>query len=242
MSPSHATHPSLRKCVVKGRFVLKTGSFDRQQCPCDFRNPCVLSLPSTMLNGCPSHSSHKSIGSANWVDTCFLRNRGFLAMSTYVLQQQARSPRVPTGGGRIRAGGWDVAVSAIANADRNRILHTLTVPEYMEAWLCLPGGTMPSISASRSENGYRIQRSGPRGTEMDISGSYLTFRRTKLLFTWQRHVGEVRPASMVLIRLYGEFARTRLCLYHVGLGSAEEQAWHLEMWKGSLDRLSALFR
>lgn len=163
-------------------------------------------------------------------------------MSISVLQQQARPPRVPTGGGRIRAGGWDVAVSAIANADRNRILHTLTVPEYVEAWLCLPGDTMPSVSASRNESGYRIQRSGPCGIEMDISGSYLTLRRAKLLFTWQRHAGEVRPASMVLIRLYGEFARTRLCLYHVGLGSAEEQAWHLEMWKGSLDRLSALFR
>ena len=162
-------------------------------------------------------------------------------MSTNVLQQQVRPPRVPTGGGRIRSSGWDVAVSSIANADRNRILHTLTVPEYMEH-LCLPGDTMPSVSASRTESGYRIKRTGPRGIEVDISGSYLTFRRTKLLFTWQRHVGDIRPASMVLIRLHGEFARTRLCLYHVGLGSAEEQAWHLEMWKGSLERLSALFR
>jgi hypothetical protein len=165
-----------------------------------------------------------------------------LIMSTSVLHHQARPPRVPTGGGHIRASKWDIAVSSIANADRSRILHTLTVPEYIEAWLCLPGDTMPSVSVSRTETGYRIQRAGLFGVGVDISGSYLTLRRTKLLFTWQRHHGESRLASMVLIRLYGEFARTRLCLYHVGLGSAEEQAWHLEMWKGSLDRLSALFR
>jgi hypothetical protein len=163
-------------------------------------------------------------------------------MSTYILQQQLKAPRIPAGGGRIPEGGWDLAISSIANADRSRILHALTVPEYMEAWLCLPGDTMPSVSASRTANGYRIQRYGPHGVEIDIFGFYRTFRRSKLLFTWQRNAGEAGPASLVLIRLYGEFARTRLCLYHVGLGSAEEHAWHLEMWKGSLDRLRALFR
>ena len=163
-------------------------------------------------------------------------------MSTYVLQQQIKPPRIPAGGGRIPAGGWHLAISSIANTDRSRILQALTGPEYIEAWLCLPGDTMPSVSASRTANGYRIRRYGSYGVEMDIAGSYLTFRRTKLLFTWQNNAGEVGPASLVLVRLYGEFARTRLCLYHIGLGSAEARDWHLEMWKVSLDRLSALFK
>lgn len=163
-------------------------------------------------------------------------------MSTYVLQQQIKPPRIPAGGGRISNGRWDLAISSIANADRSRILRALTVPEYMEAWLCMPGDTMPSVAASRTADGYRIRRYGHGGLETDISGSYQTFRRGKLLFTWQRKAAGAGPMSLVLIRLYGEFARTRLCLYHVGLGSAEERAWHLEMWKGSLDKLSALFR
>lgn len=163
-------------------------------------------------------------------------------MSTYVLQQQVKPPRIPASGGRIPTGGLHLAISSIANAVRSRILQALTVPEYMEAWLCLPGDTMPSVSASRTPNGYRIQRHGSCGCEIDIAGSYLTFRRTKLLFTWQDRAGVAGPESLVLIRLHGEFARTRLCLYHLGLGSREIRDWHLDMWKGSLDRLSALFK
>jgi hypothetical protein len=163
-------------------------------------------------------------------------------MSTYVIQQQVKPPRIPACGGRIPTGAWHLAISSVANADRSRILQVLTVAEYIEAWLCLPGDTMPSVSASRTANGYRIQRYGRYGDEIDIAGSYLTIRRTKLLFSWQNNAGEVGPTSLVLVRLYGDFARTRLCLYHVGLRSAEARDWHLEMWKVSLERLSALFK
>jgi len=163
-------------------------------------------------------------------------------MSTYGLQQEMKIPRISARGGLIPSGAWHVAISAIANADRSRILQALTVPEYMEAWLCLPGDPKHPTSASRTANGYRIQRSGPCGLDVDIAGSYLTFRRTKVLFTWQDNTCEGRPMSLVLIRLYGEFARTRVCLYHVGLPSAEERAWYLKMWGASLERLSALFK
>jgi uncharacterized protein YndB with AHSA1/START domain len=208
----------------------------------------TFSLPTS----CPSHRPRRTADRCirhkrlprqriGWRHAPF-RSGWFLAMSTYILQHQLKPPRIPAGSGRIPDGGWDLAISSIANADRSRILRALTVPEYMEAWLCLPGDTMPSVSASRTANGYRIQRFGPHGVEIDISGTYRTFRQAKLLFTWQRNAEETKPTSLVLIRLYGEFARTRLCLHHVGLGSAEERDWHLEMWKGSLDRLRALFR
>jgi len=212
----------------------------RQLAPRDLRKStsCPCYRPRRAPDGCNRHisPSHQRIG---WRHA-HLCNRWSLIMSTYVLQQQIKPLRIPAGGGRIPAGGWQLAVSSIANADRSRILQALTVPEYMEAWLCLPGDTMPSVSASRTANGYRIQRYGPHG-EVDISGSYQTFRRTKLIFTWQSNAREGGPESLVLIRLYGEFARTRLCLRHIGLASAEERAWHLEMWQRSLDRLSALF-
>jgi hypothetical protein len=163
-------------------------------------------------------------------------------MSTLFLQQQTKPPRIPACSCKIPTGSWQLAISSSANADRSRILQALTIPEYIEAWLCLGGdGTRP-VFASRTANGYRIQRFGPYGLELDISGSYLTSRRSKLLFTWQNDASQDRPMSLVLIRLYGEFARTRLCLNHVGLISAEECQWHHEMWKTSLDRLSALFK
>ena len=159
-------------------------------------------------------------------------------MSAHVLEHQIRPLRIPSGGGRIATGGCHVAVSTIVNADRARIFQALTVAEYMEAWLCFPGSAETSASVSRDGSGYRIER---RGSEACICGAWLTMRRGRLLFTWQCGGRETSPESLVLIRLYGEFARTRVCLHHVGLDSAKERAWHLELWTASLNKLSALF-
>jgi len=137
---------------------------------------------------------------------------------------------------------WHLTITSCLYADRNRIFYALTIPEYIEAWFCAPGDSLRQPSVTLTPNGFRIKHCAQLGSEIDIIGSYMMLRRSKLLFTWQRNLIPNGPTSLVLIRLYGEFAWTRVCLYHVGLKSLDEQEWHQEMWKASLNKLSGIFK
>jgi uncharacterized protein YndB with AHSA1/START domain len=162
-------------------------------------------------------------------------------MSTCVLHPD-KLPRILAHRRQLVDDAWHLTVTSCLNADRNRIFQALTVPEYIEAWFCTPGDSLRQPSVSLTQNGFRIKHCARLGADIDILGFYMMLRRSKLLFTWQRKVAANSPTSLVFIRLYGEFTRTRMRLYHVGLKSVEEHEWHQEMWEASLSRLNALFK
>ena len=140
------------------------------------------------------------------------------------------------------ASGMHIAVTVTVNADRHRIFQALTISEYMETWLCPPGNESDRKTiAQRTADGFRIENSGAGGAEFYIAGSYRVCRRSKMIFTWIKHAGSEVFSSLVKIRLYGDFSRTRLYLSHTGLASAAERAWHQELWDASLRRLGSLF-
>ena len=165
-------------------------------------------------------------------------------MSTYTLSQQS---------GLRRGAGWDVQSPVQAwkvefklslNADRLRISQALTVPEYMEAWLHLPGKEGETrVTVSSVANSYLLAyQDGFHSARTYISATYKVVRRSKMLFTWKKHAGINSPTSLVMVKLIGDFARTTLCLSHTGLTSYEEKVWHEGLWGKSLDRLRCLFQ
>ena len=172
-----------------------------------------------------------------------LEYRGdFLVMSTHVLPQQRRLR--PSVGGASRSSNhpWNFTVTVCVNADRHRLFHALTVPEYMETWISLPGfESSHNIAVSRMPGSYRIDQYGTQGIESSVTGCDLFCRRSKMLFTWNRSQVEGVPESLVLLRLCGDFARTSLCLSHSGLSSRKEYLWHQDFWEASLGRLRSLF-
>jgi uncharacterized protein YndB with AHSA1/START domain len=128
------------------------------------------------------------------------------------------------------------------NADRHRIFQVLTVAEYMETWLTLPGQSLDShLAVHCDESSFRIDCRKQQQVDFSITGWIRTYRRSKLAFTWTKPGLTESGNSLVLIRLHGDFERTTLCLTHSGLGSGVERSWHYEMWKRSLDKLSSLF-
>jgi len=163
-------------------------------------------------------------------------------MNSCALLHRDKLPRILARHRHLIDDAWPLTVTSYLNADRSRIFQALTVPEYIEAWFCLPGDTLRQASVSLIPNGFRIKRYIPVGPEFDVAGSYMLLRRSKMLFTWQRDIARNDPTSFVFIRLEGEFTRTRIRLHHVGLKSVEEQEWHQKMWETSLIRLSALFK
>jgi len=137
---------------------------------------------------------------------------------------------------------WSVSVTVSVNTIARRLFQALTVPEYLETWLRMPGDdTDCYIAALQNANCYRLDRYRRGGIDVSVIGSYRILRRNKLHFTWRQYAELSTPESLVQIRLLGDFGRTTVRLNHVGLTSREQHIWHQELWEKSLTKLASLF-
>lgn len=134
-----------------------------------------------------------------------------------------------------------LALSMRVNADRQRIFQALTLPEYVEAWIAPSGEGRQRRAVSISPEGFHIEIPDSLSPDSNIRGSYLTRRRSKLIFTWQKGWSLDAPTSMVTIRLNGDFDCTEIVLNHAGLSCRREYEWHQTFWHESIRRLSSLF-
>ena len=126
-------------------------------------------------------------------------------------------------------------------ADARRLFHALTDPEYLEAWVCLPGHRPEcSTVATRKDRDFWIEHFCDARGSISISGTYRVCRRRDVTFSW-RVDGDVRVLETeVNIRLQGDFERTSLTLRHSGFISTFDLAWHRALWDLSLGRLVSL--
>jgi uncharacterized protein YndB with AHSA1/START domain len=137
---------------------------------------------------------------------------------------------------------WNIALTVSINAERHRLFQALTLPEYIEAWMRIPGPHGDEqITVTCTEDSYRILACRADGLETCIAGAYRVSRRSKMVFTWKKGTSPTACFSLVTIRLLGDFARTTLSLVHSGLVSKTEYVWHRAFWEGSIGRLHSLF-
>ncbi len=128
------------------------------------------------------------------------------------------------------------------NADRRRIFQLLTIAEYMETWLHVPGRHKESpIRVASDPKGFHIEYIDETGNATALVGSYQTCRTSKTNVLWRRKGACESHPSFVKIRLDGDFERTTLSLTHRGFNSDEDRRWHALLWERSLQKLSSLF-
>jgi hypothetical protein len=128
------------------------------------------------------------------------------------------------------------------NADRRRIFQVLTISEYIETWLSIPGCRKEStIHVASDPLGFHIHYLDEKDTPTVLVGAYRTCRTSKTNILWRRIGDRESDPSFVKIRLNGDFERTTLSLTHSGLNSVEDRHWCWELWKRSLERLGSLF-
>jgi uncharacterized protein YndB with AHSA1/START domain len=159
-----------------------------------------------------------------------------------VLRQQLRgvSKQDRTSGSETPS--WTVNLECSVAADTRRIFYALTVPEYIEAWICVPGYHPECRNVtSRNTHGFQIEHHCSTGTATKIRGTYCSFLKRKLSFSWQPAEGSSAGESFVDIRLHGDFERSILRLRHFGLDSEEDFNWHSTFWSSSIARLCKLF-
>jgi uncharacterized protein YndB with AHSA1/START domain len=127
-------------------------------------------------------------------------------------------------------------------ADTRRIFYALTFPEYIEAWICVPGSHPECRNVIRRfAHGFQIEHLCNSGPSTGIEGKYFSFVKRKLSFSWRPAGSPATRDSLVDIRLYGDFENSILRLRHFGLDSEEDFNWHSALWSASLARLRKLF-
>jgi uncharacterized protein YndB with AHSA1/START domain len=191
----------------------------------------------------PYLSSQLLVIAAEWRSVCNSRRSMRPSYKYSHLPSQRRDGR----SGREIAGGagaptWTVNIESSLAADTQRIFHALTVPEYIEAWICVPGYHPECRNIScRFAHGFQIEHRCNSGVSTSITGTYCSFLKRKLSFTWRSAGVPDAHYSFVDIRLHGDFERSILRLRHFGLPSEDEFNWHSALWSASLARLRRLF-
>lgn len=136
-----------------------------------------------------------------------------------------------------------LSCSVSVNADRGRVFQVLTIAEYMEAWISIPGQCDDSpIHVACDAHGFRIRYYDEERMPATLTARYQTFRTARTTFQWSSSGDLDVAASIVKVRLQGDFARTTVSLTHSGLRSDEERLWHQIFWEMSLHKLCRLFQ
>jgi hypothetical protein len=127
------------------------------------------------------------------------------------------------------------------NADAQRISQALTVPEYIETWISIPGAAPGSFTlASSRDNGYCLEHISSQGSALTIQGAYLFCHLRKIRLFWRKTANAFCAESVVDFRLRGDFGSSVIELRHTALDSADEYAWHEALWRRSLNKLALL--
>lgn len=138
---------------------------------------------------------------------------------------------------------WAITIAKTIHADAQRISQALTVPEYVEAWICMPGQEDGSVVvASQVENGIQLDHWRAGRVIASITGCYLFCHLRKLRFSWRKAGRRTSNESVVDFRIRGNFGSSILELSHTGIGSRDEYLWHHQLWHASLEKLTSLLR
>jgi hypothetical protein len=163
-----------------------------------------------------------------------------IEMPPYSVQPALPQADLPSA--QLSEADYAIFQSICVNADANRISQALTVPEYLEAWICIPGAAPGSFTlASPEENGYRLEHCSVDRSCFSITGSFLFCHLRKIRLLWRKTSKAFSSNSVVDFRLRGNFGSSIVELRHTELGSAQEHAWYQAMWTRSLEKFALLF-
>jgi uncharacterized protein YndB with AHSA1/START domain len=140
-----------------------------------------------------------------------------------------------------RAASLAIFASVEIQAEVQRILYALSTPEYMEAWLHLPGADrIQCHSEQRSFDRFRIDMFSSDTMIPIVYGRCLLSKPNRVTYIWEKCCVGFRFRSLVEINLLCGLNRCTLKLEHRGLSNEVDREWHSRMWQLSLNKLSTL--
>jgi hypothetical protein len=140
-----------------------------------------------------------------------------------------------------RKADWSVVASIAVHADPRRIHQALTLPEYLETWICLPDRLPDSSLAAFGEaNGFRLVHSAEGRIVTSIAAYFLSRRLRALRLHWRKSCAPFCAGGLVDFRIREHSVGCVVEVRHAALASAEEFLWHQRLWRSSLQKLASL--
>jgi hypothetical protein len=131
--------------------------------------------------------------------------------------------------------------SVEAEADIWRVLYAISIPEYIEAWLQVPGiDRIEFRSLNRSFDKFQIDLYSLDRIQGAIYASCFLSKPNRVTFRWRTDGAGNGAESIVEIRLWKHLTMCSVSLIHSGLCGSEGREWHFRMWQSSLERLRHL--
>jgi uncharacterized protein YndB with AHSA1/START domain len=135
----------------------------------------------------------------------------------------------------------DIRVSVAIQAEWPRILNALTVPEFMDLWLTMPGIERLECRPEENSSGeFRIDGFVAGAAHKTIYGSCIRTRPDEISYLWERARSGSSAKSVVKMRLRSGPRRCSLHLIHRGFWYQKEYEWYSLMWHESLNKLRRL--
>jgi len=132
----------------------------------------------------------------------------------------------------------DVRASVVIEAEWPRVLNAITVPEYLDVWITMPGVERLECSAEPKVLGsFRIDVFASGTLQTAIYGSCIRSKPDEVSYLWERNRAESIEKSLVKLRVRGGPRRCSLQVKHRGLWDQEERDWYSMMWQESLNKL-----
>jgi uncharacterized protein YndB with AHSA1/START domain len=132
----------------------------------------------------------------------------------------------------------DVRASVVIEAEWPRVLNAITVPEYLDVWLTMPGvERLECCAEQRTLGGFRIDVFAAGALQRAIYGACIRSKPDEVSYLWERNRAESVEKSLVKLRVRGGTRRCSLYVKHRGLWDQEERDWYSMMWQESLNKL-----
>lgn len=132
----------------------------------------------------------------------------------------------------------DVRASVVIEAEWPRVLNAITVPEYLDVWLTMPGfERLECCAEERTLGGFRIDVFASGALQKAIYGACIRSKPDEVSYVWEGNRAESVEKSLVKLRVRGGARRCSLHLKHCGLWDQTEREWYSTMWQESLNKL-----
>jgi uncharacterized protein YndB with AHSA1/START domain len=135
----------------------------------------------------------------------------------------------------------EVALSSRIRANRERVFHALSIPEYIEAWFKSPvEDELRFLFHSVTSETFRIDLFRGMALQTRVQSCCTILSSEQIRYSWKITSPGQRVDTVVDLRLVGSFEGCTLGLKHIGFRDAVESAWYEQVWRRSLDALCRL--
>lgn len=135
----------------------------------------------------------------------------------------------------------DVVLSLKIEADRNRVLNALSIPEYIEAWLQTPNSEeLHFVFNPVKQEAFHIDLYRAEALRKSIDSTCHVVSANRVIYTWKTTSPVGTTETLVEMQLLCCSGGCILGLKHIGFKDTVESVWCWKMWQQSLERLSKL--